>query len=267
MAKAAVTEFHILQILFFRQMIVFLSTLPAISRSFPQALKTQHPTLHVARLIGAFTATSCVIWAVAVLPLSTAITLGFAQVLFVTVLAIVFLKEKVGVHRMSALLIGFVGIVVVMRPGINGLLDIRGLIPLSGAAGAAVAVIAVRKLSQTESTATLLVYQSLFVGLLSAIPLFWLWTTPDGSGLLFLMALGLVATCGQWCGVRALRLAEASVIGNTKFIQLVYATLLGYVFFDETPDRYTLVGALLIVIACVYLVKRERMQRSKHPQH
>jgi len=108
--------------------------------------------------MGAFVALSCGIWAVAELPLTTAITLGFAQVFFIALLALYFLNETVGVHRISAVLIGFVGVVVIMRPGIDGIFVIHAIIPIIAALGAAVAIISVRKLSQTESTATLLIY-------------------------------------------------------------------------------------------------------------
>ena len=261
MAKVAVTEYHVLQILFFRQMVVLLSSVPTISRDFPQALKTKHPGLHAIRLLGAFVALSTSIWAVAVLPLTTAITLAFAQVFFVALLASWFLKEPVGIHRISAVLVGFIGVIVVMRPGVDGLFNIYALIPLAGAVGAAFAVISVRRLSQTESTATLLFYQAVFVGLLAGIPLIWLWVTPDLFGLFFLIAMGVLATVGQWVGVKALRLGEASVIGNIQYTQLIYAAIMGYVIFDEVPDVFTLTGAAVIIGSALYIVHREALRK------
>ena len=262
MAKVAVTEFHVLQILFFRQVIVFLSSLPSIAKSFPNSLKTRHPGIHAMRLLGAFVALSASIWAVAVLPLTTAITLAFAQVFFVALLAAWFLDESVGLHRIGAVIAGFVGVVVVMRPGVDGLINLYALIPLAGALGASIAVISVRRLSQTESTATLLVYQALFVGLLAGIPLFWVWVTPDLTGLIVLLTMGLLATIGQWAGVKALRLGEASVIGNIQYTQLIYAAILGYAVFGEVPDAYTLVGAAIIVASALYIVHREALRKK-----
>ena len=263
MAKVAVEVYHVLQILFFRQIVVFLSSLPSIAQSFPDSLKTNHPLSHAFRLMGAFIALSCGIWAVSVLPLTTAITLGFAQVFFVALLALYFLNESVGLHRISAVIVGFVGVAVVMRPGVAGILDIHSFIPIFGALGAAVAVISVRKLSQTESTATLLVYQAVFVGVLAGIPLYWVWVTPDITGLLFLLAMGVVSAAGQWVGVKALRLGEASVIGNIQYVQLIYAAILGFFIFGEVPDRYTLVGAAIIIGSSIYLLHRERLSKKK----
>ncbi|MEP3049402.1 MAG: DMT family transporter [Roseibium sp.] len=261
MAKVAVTEYHVLQILFFRQIVVFLSSLPSIARSFPQSLKTQHPGIHAVRLMGAFVALSTSIWAVAVLPLTTAITLAFAQVFFVALLAMWFLKEPVGLYRIGAVVVGFIGVIVVMRPGVDGFINLYALIPLAGAMGAACAVISVRKLSQTESTATLLVYQAVFVGMLACVPLLWLWVTPDLSGLLFLLAMGVLATIGQWVGVKALRLGEASVIGNIQYTQLIYATVLGYALFGEIPDAYTLIGAAIIIGSALFIIHREAVRK------
>ncbi len=214
--------------------------------------------MHAARLIGAFVALSCGIWAVAVLPLTVAITLGFAQVFFVALLALSFLNERVGAHRIGAVVVGFVGIVIVMRPSVEGIIDPYALIPLLGALGAGVAIVSVRKLSQSESTATLLIYQAVFVGVLSGVPLFWLWVTPDLTGLVLLLLMGVLATVGQWVGVKALRLGEASVIGNIQYVQLIYAAILGFFLFNEIPDVYTIVGATIIISASAFIFHRER---------
>ncbi|MEM7259373.1 MAG: DMT family transporter [Pseudomonadota bacterium] len=262
MAKVAVTEFHVLQILFFRQLVVFCSSLPAIYQNFPSALRTEFPLQHVLRVTGAFTALVCSIWAVAVLPLTTAVTLGFAQVFFVALFAAFFLQEKVGMHRRIAVIAGFAGVLVAMRPGTQGLLNLYSLIPVVGALGAAVAITSVRKLSQTESTATLLVYQATFVGVLAGIPLFWLWVTPGFYDLLFLLGIGVIAAMGQWIGVNALRIGEASVIGNVEYTKLVFAAVVGYAIFGEVPDGYTLAGAVIIVIAAVYLYHREQLGKN-----
>jgi len=263
MAKVAVNEYHVLQILFFRQIVVFLSSIPSITRSFPGSLKTSSPGLHAIRLTGAFVALSCSIWAVAVLPLTTAVTLGFAQAFFVTLLAPFLLKEQIDFHRIAVVVVGFTGVIIIMRPGVEGLVDMHALIPVAGAFGAALAVIAVRKLSQTESTATLLVYQAVFVGLLAGIPLFWYWVTPDLTGTAFLLAIGVIASVGQWVGIEALRLGEASVIANIKYMSLFYATVLGFVVFEEIPDRYTTMGAVIIVAASIYMFQRESRRKDR----
>jgi len=263
LAKVAVVDYHVLQILFFRQVFVFLSALPTVIKTFPHSLRTKHPGLHALRLIGGFVALSTGIWAVAVLPLTTATTLSFAQVFFVALFALWFLGERVGVHRLSAVLAGFIGVLVVMRPGQGGFIDLNALIPVAGALGAAAAVTTVRKLSQTESTATLMVYQSLFVGVMAGVPLIWLWQTPDWAGLLLLVSMGVLATVAQWIGVRALRLGEVSVIGPIEYMKLIYAAILGYALFGELPDGYTILGAAIIVGSSGYMMMREAREKRR----
>ncbi len=257
MAKVAVQDYHVPQILFFRQIVVFGSTLPSIANAFPTSLTTRHPLLHTVRLFGAFVALACGIWAVATLPLTTAITLGFVQVFFVALLAAIWLGEKIGPQRLIAIVTGFAGVLVIMRPDASDLFNVATLIPLTAAAGASLAVVSVRRLSQTDSTATLLVYQSTVIGLLSGLPLFWLWVTPNLADTLFLLTMGALAAIGQWAGIKALRHAEASVVGNIQYTSLIYATALGYIVFGEIPDSQTLIGAAIIIASSVYLLHRE----------
>ena len=258
LAKIAVIDYHVLQIIFFRQIVVLLSSLPIIARSFPASLSTKYPKLHVLRLAGAFTALTCGVWAFAVLPLTTAVTIGFSKIFFVALIASFFLGELVGRQRIIAIVMGFMGVVIVMRPGVENIIDIDTLIPLLSAVGAAVAATCVRRLSQTESTATLLAYQSIFGGVLAALPLYWFWVTPDFRGLLLLLGMGFVATLGQWVGVKSLRLGEASVVGSAEYLQLIYAAIFGFILFSEAPDQYTLMGAAIIVGAALYMFHQGR---------
>lgn len=261
MAKISVADFHVLQILFIRQMIVFLSVLPAIANGFPGNLKTNQPFTHIFRLIGAFIALSTGIWAVSVLPLTTATTLAFSQVFFVTLLAMKFLNEPIGLQRILAVIVGFIGVLIVLRPSLGGIADMNSFIPIICAMGASVAVTCVRKLSQTESIATLLSYQAIFVGLLSGVPMFWLWVTPNWSDFLFMVAIGIVATIAQWTGIKALREGEASIISSIAYMQLIYASLLGYLLFSEIPDSFTLIGASVIIGSAIYTIQREARQK------
>jgi drug/metabolite transporter (DMT)-like permease len=263
MAKIAVVDYHVLQILFIRQLIIFISVLPNIIHTFPHSFKTKHPMIHAARITGAFVALSSGIWAVAVLPLTTAITLAFCQVFFVALLALKFLGEPVGIHRFSAIIAGFTGVIILMRPGLDGIFDFNAFIPIGGALGAAIAVTSVRKLSKTESTATLLSYQAIFVGLAAGIPMIWLWVTPSLPDILFLVSMGVLATIAQWIGVRALRLAELSVVGPVEYVKLIYAAILGYLLFAEIPDTYAILGAAVIIGSSVYIFHREMLQARK----
>jgi drug/metabolite transporter (DMT)-like permease len=238
LAKVLVADYHVLQILFVRQCVVFLSVAPSVVSSFPNNFKTDNPGLHALRLLGAFVALSAGFW-----------------------LAVWILGEPISLHRYTAVVLGFVGVIVVIRPGTDGLRDLNVLIPLLSAMGAAVAQVCVRRLSQTESTATLLSYQAVFIGLLSGVTMWWLWTTPTGIDLVLLIGIGVLATVGQWIAIKALRLAEASVISNVQYVQLMFVALLGFLVFSEVPDTYTVVGALIIVCSSLYLFHREARRK------
>jgi len=257
MVKNSVVTYPVLQILFIRQIMVGLSVLPSTVRTFPHNLKTRYPGLHAIRLAGAFAALSMGMWAVAELPLTTATVLAFSQVFLVVLLAALFLKEQIHAYRATAIAVGFAGVIVVIRPGTAGMFDLNALIAIASAAGAAVAIISVRKLSQTESTEALLSYQALFVGLASGIPMLWLWVQPTPGDFAFMLVIGIVATIGQWLGIMSLRTGEASVVGSIEYMKLVYAAILGFLFFAEIPDKYTLAGAALIVISAIFMLKKE----------
>lgn len=262
LTKLASADYNVLQILFVRQIVIMIAVAPSMAHNFPQNLMTRHVGLHGIRLTGAFIALACGFWAVAVLPLTTATVLAFSSVFFTTLLAVAFLGERVGAPRISAIAIGFVGVLIVMRPGISGVADLHALIAIAAALGAATAKTSVRRLSASESTATLLAYQAIFVGVLAGLPMIWLWVTPDWTGAVLLISIGLVSTLAQWAGVMALRAGEASLVTSVDYMQLIYAAILGYWLFAEWPDLYTLAGAALIVGSALFTVRREARRRS-----
>ncbi len=262
LTKLASADYPVMQILFFRQMILLAGVAPAILSDFPRNLKTRRVGLHAFRLAGAFTALAGGFWAVAVLPLTTATVLAFSSVFFTSLLAVGMLGERIGFARICAICVGFAGVVVVMRPSVDGIADPLSLIAIAGAVGVAVAMVSVRKLSRTESNATLIAYQAVFVGVLAGLPMPWVWVTPDRDGFLLLLAIGGISAVGQWSGVRALRAGEASLISSVEYMKLIYATLLGYWLFAEWPDAFTLAGAALIIGAALFTIQREARRTS-----
>ncbi|MCR9136603.1 MAG: DMT family transporter [Alphaproteobacteria bacterium] len=261
LTKLASADYNVLQILFIRQIIMLVAILPILTRNVPHNLKTRHAGLHAIRLTGAFIALSCGFWAVAVLPLTTATVLAFSSVFFTTLLAAVFLGERVGAPRIAAIAVGFAGVLIVVRPSVSGMADLYALIAIAAALGAATAKTTIRRLSKSESTATLLAYQAIFIGVLAGLPMAWLWATPDWNGAVLLISIGLVSTLAQWVGVMALRAGEASLVTSIDYMQLIYAAILGYWLFSEWPDLYTFAGAALIVGSALFTVRREARRR------
>ena len=254
--KSIGTRLPVLEILMVRQAVILVATLPVIIRHFPQALITRKPWHHAARVCCALVAMFGGFTAVVHLPLADATALGFAKSFFITIFAIVFLKEVVGIRRWSAIIIGFVGVLIMLRPDADGI-NIYGLMAVGGAAGAGLVMILIRYLSRFDKPITILAYQTVFVGLLAApFALYqWVWPTPREA--LILLAIGLVSMLGQMCNIRAFQAGEATAIAALDYTRLLWAAIIGFVVFSETPSAATLIGAAIIISASIYTVWRE----------
>ncbi|MEM8971239.1 MAG: DMT family transporter [Pseudomonadota bacterium] len=251
LAKTATLTFPVLQVLFIRQIVVVTTTLPAIVSRFPESVTTNRPALHTLRVTGAFVSLAGDIWAVTVLPLATATALSFTKVLLAVVFAGAFLGEPLRWPAAVAVLIGFLGVLLIIQPAFGAEHAWFYAIPLVGALGACAAVLSVRALSRTESNATLLFYQGVSVGVMSAVPMPWLWVTPDLPDLILLVSIAVCSTIGQWTSVQAVRMCEISVVGPIEYTRAVFAILFGWLFFQEMPTAAALTGTVLIILACV----------------
>ena len=257
LVKFAAKDYHVMQILLFRQIVMLTFVLPVLIKHFPHSLKTRRPGLHLLRLSGALAALTLSFTAVAHLPLATAISFSFTKTLFVTLFAAVFLGEAVGWRRLLAALTGFAGMLIILRPDAGSAVSFYALLAIAAAIGAATAATCVRALTSTESTATLLSYQAIFVGLLVAIPSIFVWQNPDMTGLIVLVAIGVVSLVAQWLGVQSYRAGEVSVVTGMEYTKLIYASLIGIFIFSEWPDGKTLIGAAIIISASAFTIWRE----------
>lgn len=271
-AKMATEDYHVWEIVFIRQVFVFLSVLPAIVQAFPNRLKTKRPGWHAFRLLGSTTGLLCSFWAVSQLPLPTAATLTFTSTFFVSIFAWWLLGERFGLPRMIAILVGFGGVIVVVRPGLDLFADTYSLIAVTGALGLAIAMTCMRSLAQTESTVVLIAYQAIFIGALSIIALPFVWITPTLEGFLLMSGVGVTSILAQYTVVKSLRAGEAGVIASIEYMKLIYATTLGFVLFATLPDIWTLAGAFIIIGAALFTVIREarskaaKSRKSETPQ-
>lgn len=248
-------QIPVVQILFVRQAVVVAFITPALWRGFPEALRTERLGLHLFRSVCSLAAMLAGFTAIVHLPLAEATTIGFAKTLFVTVLAVLVLGELVDARRWTATVVGFVGVVVVVRPSGEGL-DAYALLAVLSAVFVATIQIAVRILGRTERPLTILAYQALVLTTLlaPAAIVFWVPPTPAEWGLLGLV--GLAATAGQWCNINGFRVGEAAAIAPIDYGRLLLATVIGLWFFAEVPSVWTFVGAALIVGSTVYTLRR-----------
>lgn len=249
-------EIHITQILLVRQAVMFVTVLPILISAFPAVLKTNHLSIHMARIFLALFAMLTGFSAVIHIPLAQATAISFAKTFFVTLFAIMILKETVGVRRWSAALVGFVGILIMVRPDSDGL-NIWALAAVVGAAAAGMVMIILRYLSRFDRPMTLLSYQVIFVGVLMVPPALYFWKSPTQEEWLLMLGIGITSLFGQWCNIRAFRVGEATAISSLDYTRLVYATVFGAIFFSEWPTFETFLGASIIIGASLYTVLRE----------
>jgi drug/metabolite transporter (DMT)-like permease len=244
------------EILLVRQIVMVIIVLPSVLNHFPGCLKTSRLDLQLIRVAIALVAMLCGFYAVIHMPLADAVAIGFAKSFFVTIFAIFFLHEVVGIRRWAAVMIGFVGVLVMMRPGTEGF-DPNSLLALVGAAGAGLVMVIIRKLSKTDKPITTLSYQAFLVAICVAIPAWIYWVPPTAYEWALLIAVGVVSYGAQMLNIYAYSWGEASVLASLDYMRLLYATFLGWMFFETVPGPYTWIGSLVIIAASLYTVHRE----------
>lgn len=263
MIKEAGTTIHVTEILVFRQVVMVLIVAPTILADFPNSMKTNRVDLHVARIILAATAMLCGFTAIIHLPLAEATAIGFSKTFFLTIFAIFILKETVGARRWAATIVGFVGVLVIVRPVGADAFTLYGLLAICGSACAGMVMIIIRILARHDRPVTILTYQALFVGVIMVPPAIYYWTTPSVDDLVLLVAIGIISWAAQMCNIQAFKAGEATAIASMDYSRLLYATVIGYVYFSELPDTATWVGAAIIIGASVYTARREAVRGKK----
>ncbi|MEI7610024.1 MAG: DMT family transporter, partial [Rhodospirillaceae bacterium] len=211
---------------------------------------------HLGRATIGLAAMLLMFWSYHLLPLADAVAIGFSAPLFLAALSVPLLGEKVGAARWGAVLVGFVGVLVMVKPGATAL-DLGSLVALGAALGYALAAIAVRQLSRTEHPNTIVFYFTLNTGLLAALALPWVWATPTLSDLGLLALTGLLGGAVQYCGTHAYTLGPAAVIGPFNYSAILWATLFGWLIWGDLPDRWVLLGAAVVIASGLFIVLRE----------
>ncbi len=239
------------------------------NRPLIEALRTRRFPGHLLRACTGTAAQACSFYALALLPLAEHTALTNTAPLFVTLLSIPLLGEKVGIHRSSAVAIGFLGIVVIAL----GQGAFSGDLPPAAQIGLIVAVahggfsagttLLVRMLSATEASTTITLWQSLLMTAFSAVALPFVWVTPSWPDLLLLLATGLIGGVAQIMLTEAWASTQVSALAPYSYSSLLWAILFGWIAFGDVPGLLTLAGAALIVAASLYILHRELMRRGK----
>lgn len=269
LVKLASPNLHFLQLMFFRSALALPVVLLIVARRKDGALlRSRRLPQHVLRAATGTMAMSCSFYALTVLPLAEQTALTFTTPLFVTLLAIPFLGERVGPWRFGAVVVGFLGIVVIAlgKGAFQSEVDVRIALGMSVAVlhgvFSAATTLLVRSLSSTERSTTIVLWQSLLMTGFTALTLPFVWVTPTGGEMLLLLGIGLVGGVAQVLLTEAYASAQVSALGAFSYTGILWAILLGWLAFGDQPGWMTLAGAALIVAASLTIMRREMTRRK-----
>ncbi len=257
-AKLLTEFFHPVQIVWFRQLGLLSGVVIALAMLGPSILRTRHPALQIVRGFLAVISATCFIFAVKFVPLADAVAVSFVAPFLVTAMGALLLGERVGLRRWIAVAIGFIGTLIVIRPGM-GVMHPAVLLVLVAASAFALRQVLSRRLASSDRTITTVTYTALASVLALSLPLPFFWTTP-GADLHWALLVGMAAfaALGELMIIKSLEIAQAAVLAPMHYTLIIWGTFWGWLVFDQLPDRWTWIGAAIIVATGLYIINRER---------
>jgi drug/metabolite transporter (DMT)-like permease len=260
LSKILAARLEAIEIVWGRYLVILALLAPLVARD-PRSLMAARPLLQAVRGLCLFASAVLFIAGLAFLPLADASAIAFASPLVVTALSIPILGEQVGIRRWSAVAVGFVGVLVVIRPG-SGAFDAAALLPLLSAACWALSIVLTRRMGHHDKPLTTLLYSTVVGLALSSVALPFVWRPAGVADWTLMVAMGGLHAGGQYFLIAGLMRGAASLLAPFTYSQIVWSTLLGYVVFDALPTAWTWSGAALIVASGVYIAHRERIRRA-----
>ena len=251
------SEIHPFEITFFRNLFGFIVLLPWFVIHGLRPLHTRRIGLHLLRATSNVVAMLMFFMALSMTPLAQVQALGFTAPLFTTVLAIFILGERVRLRRWTALIAGFIGALIIVRPGLQPI-DTGSLLTVGSAAIWGFTLITIKILSRTDSAVTITAYMVILMSPLSLLPALFYWTWPDPATWFWLVVCGVSGTVAQLLMAQSFRVAEATVVLPFDFTKIVWGALIGYLAFGEVVDIWTWIGATVIFSGITYITYRER---------
>jgi drug/metabolite transporter (DMT)-like permease len=258
-AKFLTETLHPIQIVWSRQLGLLLGVVFLIFLRGPVILKSAHPKLQIGRGVLAACSATMFIVGVSYVPLADAVAITFVAPFMVTVMGALILREPVGVRRWTAVTIGFIGTLIVIRPGL-GVIHPAAIFLILAAAFFALRQVLSRMLAGDDNTQTTVAYTAIVSSTLLTIPLPFFWQTPTtGLQIALLVAMALMAGVAETLVIMALDAAQAVVVAPVQYSLLLWGTFYGFVVFGQFPDAFTWLGALIIIATGIYTLHRERL--------
>jgi drug/metabolite transporter (DMT)-like permease len=230
------------------------------------AFVTHRPRDHLARGLSQSISQLCLLLAFSLMPLAGAVAINFSAPLFAALVSIIWLKEPAGFVRGAALVIGFVGVLIVTNPGTNSL-TLGALFALTNAVMYGTVTVAVRGMTRTESANTLVIWQLAVLAFFHSFLLLFGWRSPTAIDAAMLFGTGFTNAIGQWFWTKALQLAPAPAMTPFYYLMLVWALMFGFFIWGDVPSASLLVGSAIVVMTGLFLFLREaRLQRQLAPR-
>ena len=248
-------DFNTFQIVFFR---CFFGIFPVLVMIYitKASLITRKINFHLLRAIFACLAMFCFFKAFGILPLADVSSISFASIMIITILAIFILGVKVGPRRWIAIFFGFIGVIIVFRPGTT-LFSFYSLLPLIGAVALSFAVITMKKLLSYDSPPTCSFYLHTFVAIIYLPFVVYNWTQPSAHLWILLIAMGFCGGIAQILLTNAYNLSDVNLLQPFDYTAIIWAITFGIIFFNDYPDRFVIIGSIVIVISTYYIIYRE----------
>jgi drug/metabolite transporter (DMT)-like permease len=257
--KLLTTDYSIFEIAFFRNCFGLVPAFWISRRLGPAGFKSARPLSHLARGFYGILSMFLIFHAYSLIPLPDATAISFAAPMFMTAFSVPLLHEKVGRHRWTAVFVGLIGVLIVLKPG-SGMLTTGGIAALGSALFYALAMISLRKLRSTENAEVTTFYFTLFATIITGLIAPFHWKTPEFHGTLMLISVGLLSGTGQFFLTKAYGQAEVSAISPFVYASIIWATIFGVLFWAHIPTRSTLIGTSIIILSGIYILHRERVR-------
>ena len=254
-------DLHPIIICFYRSLMGLILITPFVARNNFKALQTKNMRLQIFRASINIISMICWFSAIGMMHFEKATALGFTTPLFTTVLAVIVLGEVIRFHRTAALLLGFIGIIIIIRPGYVPF-EFGTILMLVASFSFSFVLIFVKKLSATDSSLTIIFYHLLYMTPVFFILSLFYWENINLYQLIVFTLMGASGLLSHWCLAQAFKMSDTTFVMPLQFTKLIWASLIGLFIFAEQPDIWTWVGGIIIFISVVYITYREAFKKK-----
>ncbi|RUW22323.1 DMT family transporter [Mesorhizobium sp. M4B.F.Ca.ET.215.01.1.1] len=264
--RATTAELNVFQVLELRSVIGFLILLPLVMMSGGfAAMRTERPLAHLARNIVHYSGQAAWLYALTLIPLAVLISIEFTTPIWTAILAVSFLGEKLSRPRLAAIVLGLIGVVIIVRPGL-GTMNLGELIVLGAAVCFGTSVVLVKSLTRTDSVVSIIFWMLIIQSVLGLAPALYEWRNPPLELWPWIVVIAFTGMSSHFCMARALTHADATLISPMDFLRVPLSALIGWLLYHEQIDVFTAGGALLILTGNLLNLKRHR-SRPRSPLH